>query len=281
MTHKKQTLIFWLSGPLIVAFFSLNALIASAAVTSTPIHVDQDASGDATGLNWTDAYTNVQDALTAASSGDEIWIAEGVYYPDEGGGQTDNDQTATFQLIDGVSLYGGFVGGEGDRALADWRTNITVFSGDIDQNDPVDSSGLLTSSRSISGNNSTATIINVDTAVTGIHLQGVWVTAGTGSGLRSKSSTLTLADVAFWGNLGSNGGGLYSKSDTLTVLNAEFRGNEATGNGGGMHNRGSTTQVSNALYAGNKAGLGAGFYNHNGNATLSNVTVSRQLCYRS
>lgn len=38
-------------------------------------YVDKDADGKATGLSWTDAYTNVQDALAAAQSGAEIWVA--------------------------------------------------------------------------------------------------------------------------------------------------------------------------------------------------------------
>ncbi|MBN1583783.1 MAG: hypothetical protein JXA89_23960, partial [Anaerolineae bacterium] len=58
------------------------------ALAGGVIFVDATASGAATGLSWTDAYTNVQDALAAAVADDEIWIAAGVYYPDEGAGQT-------------------------------------------------------------------------------------------------------------------------------------------------------------------------------------------------
>ncbi|NMC14093.1 MAG: hypothetical protein GYA34_14575 [Chloroflexi bacterium] len=50
------------------------------------IYVDADASGVPDGYSRSTAYTNVQDALAVAITGNEIWVAEGVYYPDEGSG---------------------------------------------------------------------------------------------------------------------------------------------------------------------------------------------------
>ena len=99
-----------LTGSILAMFVLLMA--TSTARGATIIYVDASASGADTGLNWTDAYPKLQDALVAAVSGDQIWVAAGVYYPDESGGMTNNDRTATFTLIDGVELYGGFAGGE-------------------------------------------------------------------------------------------------------------------------------------------------------------------------
>ena len=64
------------------------------------------------GGSWAEAYPNLQDALAAASSGGQIWVAEGVYYPDDGTGQTDDDVLTIFTMINGVSIYGGFAGSE-------------------------------------------------------------------------------------------------------------------------------------------------------------------------
>lgn len=51
---------------------------------ATVYYVDADATGAATGLSWTNAFTDLQSALAVATSGDEIWIAEGVYKPTSG-----------------------------------------------------------------------------------------------------------------------------------------------------------------------------------------------------
>ena len=61
------------------------------------IYVDVNVSGSAEdGTSWEDAYTDLQDALAAATVGDEIWVAKGVYIP--GAARTD-----TFALVDGVA----------------------------------------------------------------------------------------------------------------------------------------------------------------------------------
>ena len=89
----------------------VNGTVA-AEIPDTTYYVDLDADGSATGASWTDAFTTLQDALAVVSDGDQIWVAEGVYYPDMGGGQIDNDRSASFRIPSGVALYGGFAGNE-------------------------------------------------------------------------------------------------------------------------------------------------------------------------
>src|SRR5690606_70187 len=96
---------------LIIAHFLLFQF-HTAQAQSGIIYVDGDASGANDGSSWTNAYTSLQDALASAVDGDEIWIATGVYYPDEGDGQTNNARDSTFNIPSGVSLYAGFAGGE-------------------------------------------------------------------------------------------------------------------------------------------------------------------------
>jgi hypothetical protein len=93
----------------------------------TVIYVDQHATGAASGADWADAYTDLQTALSQAGSGQTIEVAQGSYQPTTG-----TDRTATFQLIDGVEVNGGYAGvtGEnpGDRNVSLYPT---ILSGDI------------------------------------------------------------------------------------------------------------------------------------------------------
>ena len=68
---------------------------ASSAVA---YRVDRDAPGPVhDGTTWTRAFLTLQDALAVAGSGDEIWVAQGVYKPDEGAGVTPGDRAASFR----------------------------------------------------------------------------------------------------------------------------------------------------------------------------------------
>ena len=72
------------------------------------------------------AFKYLQDALLNASSGDEVWVAEGTYMPDEGEKETKGDRLATFKLLNGVGIYGGFIGGETKREPKG-DANKTIF----------------------------------------------------------------------------------------------------------------------------------------------------------
>ncbi|MHC4110764.1 MAG: hypothetical protein ACYSUY_06800, partial [Planctomycetota bacterium] len=108
------------------------------------IFVDANAPGNDDGSSWEDAYNFLQDALNDAnSSGDvnEIRVAQGIYTPDSNAANPNGsgDRTATFQILNGVELYGGFPGG-GDPNMNDRDPNVyeAILSGDI--NTPGDTS---------------------------------------------------------------------------------------------------------------------------------------------
>ena len=105
MKNSKKSL--WTTIILAVVMAVIVLLTTTQVVRADgPIYVDRDAPGPThDGLSWTSAYTTVQDGLDAAIAGNEIWVAEGVYTPTNTTGQD-----ATFQLVNGVALYGGFGG---------------------------------------------------------------------------------------------------------------------------------------------------------------------------
>ena len=95
------------------------------------IYVDQAAPGPLQdGSTWEQAFTDLQVALTAAQTGNQIWVAEGVYTPGPSG-----NRLSTFLLKNGVAVYGGFAGGESSLEDRDREENPTILSGDIDNND--------------------------------------------------------------------------------------------------------------------------------------------------
>ena len=255
------------------------------------IYVDADATGVADGTSWTDAYTNVQDALLDAEDGDEIWVAEGAYYPDAGGNETNDDATSTFTLTAGVALYGGFAGGEDSREDRDWEANVSVLSGDLQQDDTGDGD-VLTDTDDISGTNAYHVVTGGGVTETAV-LDGFVVTAGradgedfdgteNGAGMYNQSSHPTLSNLTFSGNWADNeGGGMWNEESHPKVTNATFTGNKAK-NGGGMHNDESSPRLMNVTFSDNSASSdGGGLDNDDHNTvTLTNVTFTGNSAQR-
>src|SRR5690349_148643 len=67
-------------------------------------YVDDSATGINDGSDWTNAYTNLQDAISDPCT--EIWVATGTYKPNP------SLRAVSFQLESGTAIYGGFNGTE-------------------------------------------------------------------------------------------------------------------------------------------------------------------------
>jgi len=105
--------------------------------------VDGAAAGANDGSSWANACTRLQDAMAVAKAAGkpvEIRVARGVYKPDQGTGITPGDQGATFQLLNGVTLKGGYAGAAApDPNARDIELYETILSGDLKEDDALSS----------------------------------------------------------------------------------------------------------------------------------------------
>lgn len=220
--------------------------------------------------SWADAC-DLQTALSLATAGEEVWVKQGVYKP-----TSTNDRTATFQLMSGVAIYGGFAGTEVSREQRVWTSNITILSGDIDNNDMTDPTGVITTTTAITGTNS-YTVVRASSTDSSASLDGFIITGGwpipdfvSGGGMYAVYSNPTLANIIFSGNQATFGGGMYNSHSSPFLSNVTFSSNQAT-DGGGMYNENSQPLLTNVTFLGNRADSGGGMYNWDSFSTLTNV----------
>ncbi|MHC4462699.1 MAG: right-handed parallel beta-helix repeat-containing protein [Planctomycetota bacterium] len=271
---------------------SFVALCFSGTAQAGIIYVDADAGGANIGSSWADAYNYLQDALADANDGDEIHVAQGAYKPEQGAGITPGDRMATFQLINGVILKGGYAGeGTPDPNIRDIDTYKTILTGDLAGDDGPDFTN--------NDENSYHVLTGSGTDETTV-LDGFTITAGNashysykdscGGGMYNWPSSLTVINCTFTGNYagnddgGGHGAGMYNVSGNPTVTNCKFIGNSAIaldggeGAGGGMYNGQSNPTLTNCTFMGNTAGHnGGGMYNYESSPTLTNCAFSGNL----
>lgn len=202
-------------------------------------YVNYSASAGGDGTSWGSAYRYLQDALdrTVSGRGDEIWLSAGTYFPDDGSSVSEGDTTASFLIKDGVTLYGGFAGGETQLSSRNWTTNLTILSGEsIDPQHP-----FYTNSHHVC-------TVEENASVT---LDGLTITGGRANGVKS-----TVNGVVQYDNTVS--GAVYSLSPyQLTAINCTFSDNRA--GEGGVANGGNWT-VTNSTFSNNSAGYGGVAY---------------------
>ena len=241
-------------------------------------YVNAAATGLNHGQGWSHAYVDLQDALQDATVPSaeitEIWVAKGTYLPDNGTG----DRTRSFQMISGVEIVGGFVGGETEVSLNDPVANPTILSGAIggagDGDNSynvvrainVDADGKLIGFIVQRGNANDPAVPNelgggmyVDGGAPAI--RECWVrnclSTGGGGGLFSFLSDLNIVRCRFSLNESEGGGGLMLWGGAPQVLNCVVSGNHADADGGGLSVLiGTDLELTNCTIVGNSADIG-------------------------
>jgi hypothetical protein len=259
------------------------------------VFVDAGAGGANIGTNWTDAFTDLQHALWACKNRpgvSEIWVAAGTYRPEVPGG----DRCASFQLVEGVAIYGGFAGSETAREQRDPAANLTILNGDLNGNDGPNWQNNEENSYHVVtafGIQPDALAVLNGFVITAGNADGVLEPDASGGGMYTFRSSPEVSRCVFWENAAQYGGGLLSRIglalkladcdfignrtrfvgggamiyevafDTI-VVNCRFIKNWTRGSGGGMviHSDAAPTLVS-CLFLGNEAltGYGGALYN--------------------
>jgi parallel beta-helix repeat protein len=269
--------LIWVSA---VGFVTVGLDARELDNDTTPIlYVDSNATGANNGTSWADAFTDLQDALDTAATvpqAEEIRVAQGIYRPTG----PDGNREATFQLISGVAVKGGYAGIDANGEIIDPNTRDveqyeTILSGDLKGDDVEVADPANLKDESTRAENSYHVVTGSGTDETAV-LDGFTITGGNangldangdGGGMSNISGNPTVLNCTFIGNSACNGGGMYNSRSRPTVVNCTFSGNLGLiywgiGSGGGIHNSFySNPALTNCTISGNVSGRGGGIYN--------------------
>lgn len=234
------------------------------------LRVDQSQDGDVQdGMLWSTAYQHLQDALSAAVPGDQIWVAKGLYFADLGETENEGDRNASFVLQEGVSLYGGFAGQESELTERNHCLNQTILCGDLEENDAGTFSGVQLDD--VSRRDNSVRIIYAVSSDSEIpaRLDGFTIRNGfsrtepyyiryqytPGAGLYCDGASPIVVNCQFLNNYASSGGAIYADDAEPVVINCSFQGNFAAFGGAfSSQNSGEKlAQFHNCLFSGNHA----------------------------
>ena len=239
----------------------VNAIESDNYYVPPILYVGADAPGANNGASWTDAFTDLQEALDLASYVsvvEEIRVAQGFYTPAEPGG----NPGVSFELIIDVVIKGGYAGfGEPDPNDRNIRKYETILSGDLNGDDDLNFINI--------SDNSYHVVMG-----SGI-LDGFTITGGKGGssgGGMYNSGSSTVINCTFIDNSAAYGGGIVcTNGSSLTALNCTFSRNSVSWYGGAIESwNADSLTLTNCIFRGNSAGEGGGVYSFNTNCTLIN-----------
>lgn len=234
-------------------------IVCSTISAQTVRYVTVTGAGSNDGSSWSNAFAGLQSALNIASSGEQIWVAKGTYYPTSAYDLTNSSRYYHFRMIGGVAIYGGFVGTESlisERLnYGSGEANETILSGDI---------GTV-------GNSSDNCYHvfyhpNLLYLTSSAILDGFTIKGGFANGT----------------NPHSYGAGMYNYDCDPTIQNCIFSSNASTDDGGGMFNTASSdVTISNCTFNGNSAKNGGGIFNGSSSPSISSCVFSSNTVTQS
>jgi hypothetical protein len=234
------------------------------------IYVKEYGTGN--GSSWEEAMGSLQGAIFTTGV-QQVWVAAGTYKPTAIVGNGNSNRDKSFQLRQGVKIYGGFAGHETNLADRDWNANESILSGDLGViGDPSDNAysvvysfATLNSSTELDGFTITGGNANLGTARNSGG--GIYLTGNSAPLLRNLRIVHNYADL---------GGGLAIAGPSPQIANTVIASNTSTFGGGVYLNFNSTPpQFTNVLISGNRANVqGGGVYSVGANSVFTNTTIA-------
>ncbi len=277
-------------------------------------YVTPSGAGSKDGSSWSNAYegNKLQDAINTAASyassnstTSQVWVAAGTYYPTVDAGGNANPANArhkTFVMKNNVGIYGGFPStGNPNMSQRNWKTNVTLLSGEIQQDNDISNNVYHVFLNDNNGLNNTAIIDGITISYGAANNTGAFGEergAGMynylssprisnctfsfnksdyfGGGLTTSNATPEIQNCIFLSNESDTGGGICSFGDyDYSIINCLFISNTANTSGGGIYNGESQPLILNCTLVNNSARVnGSGVHNWpNSFPTLKNCIL--------
>ena len=230
------------------------------------IYVKYNASGLNDGTSWEDAFTDLSVAIDSATEGKDIWVAAGTYHPTDCPNMYEECTVTTpqrmyhFSLMNGVGIYGGFIGTETDLSQRDWENNETILSGDFNEDD-----GTVGRSENAyhvfyhdGWERKDSSAILDGFTISGGNADGTEWPYGDGGGIRTNKRSEFGADHI-----------------TPLIRNCTFKNNSALDMGGAMYNHeGASPVIENCTFIDNSAQDGGAIHNYQGAPVIKDSTFT-------
>jgi predicted outer membrane repeat protein len=272
-----------------------RSTLSSTTVTVVPVvmYVDSRATGNGSGSSWANALTSLAMALASAVSGQEFHVAMGTYYA-----TTTANPLDTFNLVNGVSLIGGYAGiGAANPDARNVTAYPTVLSGEIGTSATTDNTNHVI----VGANLDNSAVLDGFTITAGYAVDngaGIYLVnsspvirnctfslnqaSSNGGALYSSNSAPSLTSCTFLRNTAGSGGAVYESSSSMTINASYFDGNSAGafGTGGAIDASGGSLTTRNSVFVGNLAEIGGAIYaQSSANSTIVNCTVTANTGY--
>ncbi len=238
----------------------LTVVIIAVAATQTRANVRRVTTSGSSISTCGDTWTNacgLDTALAESGPGDEVWVAAGTYI-------------GTIDLVDAVSIVGGFAGTETMASQSDPTVHETVLDGN--------GTGPVVTS----ANHAASTILRGFRITNGYNIADLWDDTGGGGACLYNSSALIVQCVFDHNTSKSFGGAVYVRgSGSPEFINCKFEQNGGyTGApampiaGGVAFVHSGSPRFTNCLFADNTAAEAGGLAVNSGAPSLFNCTIA-------